>query len=375
VLEIRLPHRLYYVRLPFMTQKQKTYENLSVKKLDKSRVEISASIPVEMWEKFRSQALKNINESVTMDGFRKGMVPENVLVGKVGEMPILEEMAELALSKAYVDIIVDGAIDAIGKPRVELTKLAKGNPLEFKATLSVIPEVKLPEYKKLAAEEVKKSSPDEEEVTDKDVDDAILKIRKSRVSHEGHDHDNLTPEEHDKMVEENLPEFNDEFVKTLGKFENIEDFKIKIRELLAEEKKDAAREKRRIRIADAIEGGATIDLPEIMIESELDRMQAQFEADIGRMNVKLEDYLKHAKKSVEEIRNEWRSHAEKKAKLQLVLNEIAKKEKIEPSAEEVEKEVDHIDEHYKEADRERATVYAVTVLTNEKVFEWLENQK
>jgi FKBP-type peptidyl-prolyl cis-trans isomerase (trigger factor) len=358
-----------------MTQKQKTYENLSVKKLDKSRVELSASIPVEMWEKFRSQALKNINETVTMDGFRKGMIPESVLIGKVGEMPVLEEMAELALSKAYVDIIVDGAIDAIGKPRIELTKIAKGNPLEFKATTSVIPEVKLPEYKKLAAEEVKKSSPDEEKVTDKDVDEAILKIRKSRVSHEGHDHDNLTSEEHDKLVEKNLPEFNDEFVKTLGKFDNVEDFKTKIRELLAEEKKDAAREKRRIRIADAIEGGTTIDLPEIMIESELDRMQAQFEADISRMNVKLDDYLKHAKKNVDEIRTEWKPHAEKKAKLQLVLNEIAKKEKIEPSAKEVEKEVDHIVEHYKEADRERATVYAVTVLTNEKVFEWLENQK
>jgi trigger factor len=358
-----------------MTQKQKTYENLNIKKIDKSRVEITASIPSEMWEKFRAQALKNINESISMDGFRKGMIPENILIGKVGEMPILEEMSELAVSKAYIDIIVDGAIEAIGKPRVELTKIAKGNPLEFKATTAVIPEVKLPDYKKLAAEEVKKSSGDEEKVSDKDVEDAIVKIRKSRVSHEGHDHDNMTAEEHDKSIEENMPELTDEFVKTLGKFESVEDFKVKVRELLGEEKKGAARDKKRVRIADAIEAAATIEIPDIMIESELERMQGQFENDISRMNVKLDDYLKHAKKTLEDIRAEWRPHAEKKAKLQLILNEIAKAEKLQPSAQEVETEVNHIVEHYQEADRERATVYATTVLTNEKVFEWLEKSE
>jgi FKBP-type peptidyl-prolyl cis-trans isomerase (trigger factor) len=355
-----------------MTQKSKTYENLNIKKLGKSQVEITASIPTDAWEKYRTQALKNINETVKMDGFRKGMIPENVLIGKVGEMPILEEMAELALSKAYVDIIVDNAIDAIGRPRVEITKIAKGNPLEFKATTDVVPEIKLPDYKKIANEETSKSTADEEKVTDKDIDDAILKIRKSRVSHDDHDHDTMTAEEHDKHIMDNLPELTDEFAKSLGQFENIEDLKKKVAELLGEEKKDAAREKRRIRIADGLIDGSTIELPEMMIESEVDRMQAQFEGDIERMNVKLDEYLKHAKKSLEDIRAEWKPSAERKAKLQLILNEIAKKENIQPTKEEIETEVDHIISHYKEADRERAEVYAETVLTNEKVFAWLE---
>jgi FKBP-type peptidyl-prolyl cis-trans isomerase (trigger factor) len=76
----------------------KSYSTAVTKSLAKSQIEISASIPTEVWEKFRKQALKNINESVTVDGFRKGMVPENVLVSKVGESAVNEEMAELALS-------------------------------------------------------------------------------------------------------------------------------------------------------------------------------------------------------------------------------------------------------------------------------------
>ncbi len=355
-----------------MSETTKTYEGLNIKKLDKSRVEISASIPAEVWEKFRAQALKNINDNITIDGFRKGMVPENVLIGKVGEMPLLEEMSELALSRAYIDIIIDNKIDAIGKPQVQLTKIAKGNPLEFKATTAVVPEIKLPDYKKIAAGESDKNSSDGEVVNEKDIEDAVLKIRKSRVSHEGHDHKKMSAEEHEKAIAENLPDLTDDFVKSLGEFENVSDFKIKVGDMLVEEKKKAAREKRRIRIADAITEAATLELPDVMIESELSRMEAQFEGDIERMNVKLDDYLKHAKKSLEEIRTEWRPHAEKKAKLQLILNEIARVENILADKKEIEAEVNHIVEHYKEADRERATVYAETVLTNEKVFQWLE---
>lgn len=58
-------------------------------------------------ESNRKQALKNINDSITIDGFRKGMIPEKHPISKVGEHTINEEMAELALSKAYFDILMD----------------------------------------------------------------------------------------------------------------------------------------------------------------------------------------------------------------------------------------------------------------------------
>jgi FKBP-type peptidyl-prolyl cis-trans isomerase (trigger factor) len=353
----------------------KNYENLAIKKLDKSQIEISASIPATIWEAGRKQALKNINETVSIDGFRKGNVPENILISKVGQNVINEEMAELALSKIYIDILMDNKIEAIGKPDVQVMKLAIGNPLEFKATTAVIPEIKLPDYKSIAKKEIEKDTSSEIKVEEKDVEEAIMKIRKSRASHEGHDHDKMTPEEHEKAIMDSLPEFNDEFVRSLGNFKDIAEFKEKVREMVGQNKKDEAREKLRIRIADAIVDATTAELPEIMIETELDRTQAQFASDIEKMGVKMEDYLKHAKKTIEEIRKDWLPHAEKKAKLQLVLNSIASAEKIVVDPKEIEDEVNHIVEHYKEADRERASVYAETVLTNEKVFAMLEGVK
>lgn len=345
-----------------------------IKPLEKSRVEITGSIAAEVWGKYRAEAIKHINEHIAVDGFRKGLVPENILIAKVGEMAVLEEMAELALSKAYLDIIIENKIDSIGKPEIQVTKLAKDNPLEFKIITAVVPEVKLPDYKKLAQKEVTKQNKDDVKVTDKDIDDAILRIRKTHASHEGHDHEKMSKEEHDKAIEASMPELTDEFVKKLGDFNDVPDFRTKLSAMLAEEKVATAKDKLRVSIADAIANETKVELPDIMIESELHRTEAQFSADIERMGIKIDDYLKHAGKSMEDIRKEWRPHAEKKAKLQLILNAIAVAENVKPEKKEVEEEVNHILEHYKDADREHAAVYAETVLTNEKVFQFLEKE-
>lgn len=352
-----------------------SYASATIKKLDKSRVEITATVATETWEAYRAEAVKRINASITLPGFRKGMVPEGILVAKVGESAVLEEMAELALSRAYLDIILAEKIDAIGKPSIQVTKLASGNPLELVATTAVVPTVTLPDWKSISAKEVSSADTKELEVTPAEIEEAIMKVRRSHASHEGHDHEKMTKEEHDAAIEAALPELTDDFVKTLGDFADVPDFKNKVSDMLAESKRDEARDKLRVRIGEALVNATTLDVPDIMLDSEVDRTQSQFEADISRMGVKLDDYLKHAKKTIEDIRAEWRPHAEKKAKLQLILNAIAETEKITPSADEVEAEVDHIVEHYADADRERAATYATTVLTNEKVFQMLESNK
>ena len=128
-----------------------TYKNFSLKKLGKSRVEIAASLEPDIFGSYRSAALKNLNESISLDGFRKGKIPEAVLIQKIGEKTILEEMAELAISNAYPIILTNEKIDAIGRPEVNIKKLAMGNPLEFTITTAVVPSFELPDYKAIAA--------------------------------------------------------------------------------------------------------------------------------------------------------------------------------------------------------------------------------
>lgn len=358
-----------------MTKATTTYEKPTITKLEKSRVEVVGSIPADRFESFRKKALQNINDEITIDGFRKGKVPENILISKVGEMTILEEMAQLAISDTYPRIVVGEKIDAIGHPEIQITKIAANNPLEFKITTAVVPETNLGDYKKVVKDEIEKIEKEKKavEVTDKEVDDALKNIRRSRVDHSGHSHENLSHEEHDKLVDASLPELTDDFAKSLGNFKDVNDLKEKVKVMLAEEKTDKEKEKKRISISDRLIETATVEIPEVLVESELRRIESQFGDDIARMGVTVEDYMKHAKKSIEDLRKDWRPHAEKKAKLQLVLNKIASEEKIEVDPKDIEAEVKHIVEHYKDADKERAAVYAETVLMNEKVFQYLES--
>lgn len=342
-----------------------------VTKLPKSEVEIEGEIEADIFESFFEKALKKLGENFELDGFRRGKVPESVLASKIPEIKILEEMAELALSEHYPKIITEEKLDAISRPEISITKLARKNPLGFKIKTAILPEIKLPLYKEIAKEVIAKITDAEKDtsVSEEDLENTIMDIRKSRAPKK-HVAEGIEKEE----AKEELPEFNDEFVQALGPFKDIPDFKEKLKENIRLEKENQLKEKTRLKIIEKIIDESTLELPEILVEIELDKILYRMESDITQMGLKFEDYLKHVNKTKEDLRKDFRIDAEKKAKLGLILNEIAKIEKISPDEESVEKEVAHMLQHYKDADPERARLHAENVLTNEKIFQFLESQ-
>ncbi|TAK57958.1 hypothetical protein EPO17_00680, partial [Patescibacteria group bacterium] len=136
-----------------------------------------------------------------------------------------------------------------------------------------------------------------------------------------------------------------------------------------------ANEKKRIEIAEAVIKATKADLPKVIVEAELDKMEAQFQDDISRMGIKPEEYLKHIKKTREEMRAEWRNDAQKRATLQIVLHKIAQTEKITADPERAEKEIKAILEHYPDADLNRVRNYVESMLVNEMVFDLLVGKK
>jgi len=209
-----------------------------------------------------------------------------------------------------------------------------------------------------------------------------LDIRKSRapkkhvteVTENAEENPETKTEKELEPKEDELPAFNDEFVQQLGPFENVEDFKTKLKINIKLEKENQQKEKTRLKIVEKIIDDTEIDMPEILVQAELDKILFRMESDVTQMGIKFEDYLKHLNKTVEDLRKDFRKDAEKKAKLGLVLNKISEVEKLTADGDQVEKEVNHILEHYKDADPERATLHAQNVLTNEKVFQFLETQ-
>lgn len=181
------------------------------------------------------------------------------------------------------------------------------------------------------------------------------------------------------VQERKLSDLSDEFAKNLGGFESLDALKQNIRDGLTSEKKDKESQRIRSEIISEIAKSAKIEAPNILVESELDKMFEELKGGVAEMGMKWEDYLIHVKKSTEELRKEWQGEAERRVRIALCLREIAKLEKIEPRREEIEaraneilKQFKSVEDASKKFDPEALREYTKGILRNEKVFEFLE---
>jgi FKBP-type peptidyl-prolyl cis-trans isomerase (trigger factor) len=339
-------------------------------KLPKSEVQLDITFDEKAFEAYHERGVKGVQQMVEIDGFRKGNASEDAIVKKYGDMIILEEMANIAMRDAYVEAVKEHKFQPVADPKVTINKLAKGNPLELTMVVPVIPEVTLPSYKKLA----KDVTVDEKiEVTDKDIDDVIEELRKGRAHEHAHAHD--PNHEHKEGEEHNhpLPELNDEFAQSFGPdFKTITDLRSKVGDNMKLEKEQKLKEKRRTAIMEKLIAETKTELPEAIIETELENMLSQMKGDITRYGGTWEEYLTHSKKTEDEIKASWRDDAVKRSMSQIILHKIADAEKLQATNEEIEVELVRLLASMQDVDEQRAKSYLYQALTNEKVLKFLE---
>lgn len=182
------------------------------------------------------------------------------------------------------------------------------------------------------------------------------------------------------VQEQQIPDLDDAFAASLGRFENIGNLRENISEGMRMEKENEAKERRRIAILEAILKEAEAEIPEVLVESELRRMISEFGNQAAMAGMTLDDYLVRGKKTEEDLAEEWRPQAEKRILSGLALDAIVKEKEIEASQEEIEAEMNKVLAYAKsiekaEKDLDLAAIYdaARSRLRNEKLFELLEN--
>lgn len=141
-----------------------------------------------------------------------------------------------------------------------------------------------------------------------------------------------------QVAEKVLPALDDELAKTLG-VADLAELRVTVRTELAHaafhEARDAAAEKA---VAHAVET-ASVDVPDILIDDELDHMVADLRARLGEGGVSFEDFLLRAKQTEADIRKEWRDAARRRAASLLVLEEVARAEGVTVSDQELAREL------------------------------------
>ncbi len=181
------------------------------------------------------------------------------------------------------------------------------------------------------------------------------------------------------VQERRLPELSDEFAASLGNFESLDALRKSVSEGMLEERKQAAEEKRRTEILEAIVENADAELPEVLVEGEVRRMIAEFGNQAAMMGMKLEDYLAKLGKTEEELGREWLPQARKRILSELAIAKIAEENDIKPDQKEVEEEMNRILAYAKsveqaEKDFDLPAMYSLAQnrLRNRKLFEYLE---
>lgn len=135
---------------------------------------------------------------------------------------------------------------------------------------------------------------------------------------------------HEISVKE-LPELNDEFAKDVSSCETLDEYRKSIEKRLTEQNENRADAENKNKMVEMIAENAKVDIPECMVEEELDYMLRDFEYRLSYMygGMKIDDYFKYTGSSREDFKKDRRDEALKAVKTRLVLQEIIKAEKIE----------------------------------------------
>jgi len=356
-----------------------------IKKLPNSEVELEIEVSAEELNRFIEKARFNLGKNLEVKGFRKGKVPKEFIEKEIGKEKILIEAANLTVEENYKKAVLENKIEAIFHPKIEIKKLALGNPFIFSAKTAVLPEVTLPDYKEIASNVERK----EVVVEDKEIDSALKWLQKSRAKFtvknqaaqnsdfveieysssqigqeaqkdaftlgqghflpgfeekiigmkSGEEKENITLNKDGKEIllkvkiisvqNVELPELNDEFVKSLGKFDNLDALKKNVKQGLVLEKEQIEKQRARQEILEKIGEKTKIKIPDVLIGNEQKQMLENLKKMVfERLKTSFQDYLKKLGKTENQVSDSFLLPAQKKVRNYLILREIGKKEKI-----------------------------------------------
>ena len=182
-----------------------------------------------------------------------------------------------------------------------------------------------------------------------------------------------------EIKKKELPEITDEFVKDADGAESVEAFKTETRKRMQEANDKRAERELEDNIIKTIADKAETEIPEALIDNQVDRMVQEMEYRLMYQGLRLEDYLKYSKMSMEDYKKGYRPQAAEIVKQQLVIEKIISDEKIEATDEDVEKKIaenaaaqEKSVEDYKKENESRLD-YLKNEIVIEKLFDFLKN--
>lgn len=141
-----------------------------------------------------------------------------------------------------------------------------------------------------------------------------------------------------------LPELDDEFAKDVSEFDTLEDLKKDVKEKLSAAGKEKAKHETEENVVKAVCDNTEIDIPEAMINSQIEKMIRDFDMQLRYQGLNLEQYMKYTGFTVDTFKEQYKEEATKNVKTSLILEKVCEVENIEATDADVEKEYNNLAE-------------------------------
>lgn len=280
-----------------------------LKKLPKSTVEITLTIPTADIIKGKNEAFERLQKELTVEGFRKGKVPVPIAQKHLTADAIYQEMIRVILPKIYDEILKKESLKPVMNPRIELIKAKEGEDWEIKISLAEKPIVELKDYKKKI-----------KEVKDKNKKAEIWTPEKGPAPSEAGKQDN-------------------------SKLMNL--------------------------VLEAVLNEAKVEISDLIIDEELNHRLARLVDDVEKIGLTTDAYLKSKNLTMDQLKASFKKEIEDTYRLEFILAEIADKENIKVEKVDLDKLFLNIKDEKERQMAQSNSYYYATILRKQKTLDYL----
>ena len=370
---------------------QTTGIQTSAERIQEHRVKLRVEMPEDALMPAINAVYRELANQMKVPGFRKGKVPRQIIDSRVGADYVRNEALKEALPGFYQEALDAEGLEAIAAPEIDLKESAPGDPVVFEALVDVRPEVTIPDLDAITVqvpnEEV--TADDISEQLDRlrdrfaELETIGREVRRgdfALIDIKGYVHEELVegasapdllyevgsrtgPPKLDEELEGNrpgailkfndvlptgemageeltftvllkevkakkLPALDDDFAKTVGEFESLDDLEEDLRTRLVDVKKQMAADELRAAVLEELVRASDLEAPEKLVEHEFEHRLAHFEEDLTNASISMADYLRQAGLTELELRKDIRDNAVRSVKAELLLEQVARDKEI-----------------------------------------------
>jgi trigger factor len=385
----------------------------TLKQLDPTQVELEIPISSEEFDQAQDAAFRKLVRSAKIPGFRPGKVPRKIFENTYGTSAILDEALERLVPVKYAEAVKEHGLEPLARPEMDLLPEEDGQPMRFKAVITVRPPIEPAPYGGIEIDEIAETA------TDEDLERALETMRKDAAvlvpvdrpvqlgdvatidylgkidgvpfdngaatgqqaeiaeerfipgfasgivgmkAGETKDIEAKFPDPYGapdlagkdavftitvhEIKEAELPQLDDEFAKRVSQHQTLDELKAELRTRLDGVAAQKARRQISSQLLEKLVAANDFPLPKVLVDGEIDGLIDESKQYVGRSGIPWEAYLQNIEKTDETIREDFREDAERRLKTTLLVEEIAKREKIEATPDDVESELAALSSQY-----------------------------